>query len=145
MQISISVEPKARSHIVVTGSTVLISFEPIPAKPAKVPHVRLVLDLVWNKGTAAEKSIPTLDWLWVPPKNRGDGLGVKLVQLTLDYLKTRKIPYLVFDNYEQGFWEAMERRLPKQIRFPKKLRGKIGYLGNSIPADDKLPIVKFGD
>ena len=81
----------------------------------KGAYARIDLKFIWNKGTKHEKVIPTLDYVFVPTRLRGRGLGKKLIQMVLEEMKTRHLKYLAFDNFDSDFWDSIERNFPKSV------------------------------
>lgn len=102
-------------------------------KPS-VAHAR-VAPVVWNKGTSEERTMLTLDWVHVPLRDRDKGIGKKLIQATLSWMCDNKIPFLVFDNYAQGFWASVTKNFPKLVVWPKGYSKRIGILRQSSSVD----------
>lgn len=103
------------------ANRVLVTLDGAPFDK-KQPYARIETQFVWDAGSAEEKILPTLDWVFVPPKLRGKGLGKKLIAEVLREMKRLRLPYLVFDNYETDFWDAMATTLKGQIDFFQKRR-----------------------
>ncbi len=106
----------------------------------RVPYAYLDFNFVWNKNTEDAATVPTLVWVGTSKKTRDQGFGVALVQSVLSYLKTSKVPLMAFDNYNHGFWDAMQRRFGSQVQFPDKFKGSIGFLVPSGKASLPLPL-----
>ena len=87
-------------------------------------------NFVWNAGSEFEFSIPTLEMVFVPAKQRGKGVGKDLIKLILDEMKKRKIPVIAFDNFDRDFWDSAKREFPDNIDFTGagKLKNKWGIL-----------------
>ncbi len=108
---------------------IYLSFEPLEGKLVKNNYASIELHQVWNKGTKYEQVVPTLEYLNVANKQRFKGIGEKLFLAVLDYMKRQKIPYLIFDDYSGGFWKSMQSKHPDSVFFPKRHKGRIGYIG----------------
>lgn len=90
-----------------------------------IPVARILRDFVWDKDTSDAFMCPTLDWLSVPEKMQHRGYARKLVAAVFDYMKVHKIPKMMFADFSNGFWQSLN---DPRVFFPKKYRGRIGYL-----------------
>lgn len=131
MKTFISLSTKAQYVVEKKEGAIFLSFAPLEGKLVKNDYVKIDLHQVWNKGTKYEQVVPTLEYLNVVSKQRFKGLGEKLFLATLDYMKRSKIPYLIFDDYSGGFWKRMQEKHPDSVFFPKRHKGRIGYIGTN--------------
>src|ERR1700680_4437818 len=92
----------------------------------KVPYVKVEPAFAWDKGTEDEKVEPTMQMITVPKKLQGKGIGINLLTSTLKFMKKKRLAYLIFDNYNTGFWDMAKRKLPENVNFPKKFKKRIG-------------------
>src|SRR5271167_3868685 len=86
------------------------------------PFVTIDVNGVWDKGAPEEKVYPTLSMIKVPEAKEGQGLGFKLVKKTLQWMVRNNIKFLVFDNYNKGFWDSIEKKLPGQLAYRQNKR-----------------------
>lgn len=146
LQISISALPKTyTTHV---DGSVLIYID--KAKDLTKLHktnsyAKLDLTYVWDKGTEEEQAIPTLTMIKVLKKRLGKGDGALLVSEVLKYQRSKKIPYLIFDDYSNGFWQHMKKKLPDNVLLFKLGPIQLGYLGydfSNIPIKPRTPRVR---
>lgn len=94
------------------------------------------LNFIWNEGSDAEAVHPTLEMVFVPTRYRGKGHGESLVMKTLQELKKRRVKYVVFDNYEEGFWSMFKKKHPEiRLEFRRSKRQGIIFLSPSATKD----------
>lgn len=98
----------------------------------KLPHARIRLDYKWNQGTKDEMTYPTLEWLFVPERQRFNGIGVELAKKILDYLRRSKTKNLMFDNFAKELWDKVAKVFPGTVLFPREFRKRIGYFGYGL-------------
>ena len=108
----------------------LVRFPPKEASAKAVmgvPYIDLELQMLWNAGTESAQHLPTLSMLAVPKRLKGKGIGLELLSALLDFMKARKIPWLVFDNYNREFWSSVSKSMKDNVYFPKEFKKRIGF------------------
>lgn len=113
----------------------------LPKPSAKIPYV-ILEDFIWNEGSPAEQSLPTITMLYLPTRMRGKGLAIQLLDQAIAYMAKHKIPYAAFDNFADDFWKSALRQRPNNVVLSKPYRGtsRFGFvrLRKSIKVDHIL-------
>lgn len=77
----------------------------------KYPVVQLNLN---NKKYTGKSSV-TLDWIEVPESRQGQGLGEKILNASIYFLKTKGVKEVLFINNNLTFWNHMREKYPNNI------------------------------
>lgn len=121
---------KANYFVDKSRSTVIVAFKQISASepiPPNSAFVRLVLKKRWRLKDL-DGVFPELDRIYVPDSSRGRGIGFKLLDATLDYMRSEGLSELYFQNFNVGFWDAAADVYPKNVSFKDDTKKRIGIL-----------------
>lgn len=133
-KIQISLSTDTTWHLTNLGNLEFLTLISMPPKDftikeiRKVPYVEINRQMLWNKGTDEEGPKPTLQYLSVPVRKQNKGIGKILFGITLGYMRHSNLDYLVFDNFDKGFWDSVKKRYPHNVEFPKPYKKRLGIV-----------------